>query len=390
MIKNITNDVYYVGVTDWNVRNFHGYHTDSGSTYNSYLIKGKKNILVDSVKYLFKDTLLKNIKDCIESASLDYIICNHAEPDHSSSISHVVKEYPNIKIICNEKCRSILSSYYDSSSWNFKIVKDGEGLTIEDNNFFFYNTPMVHWPESMVTYLANQKILFSMDIFGQHYASSCLFDEEEKLSTLLYEAQKYYANIVMPYASQVLTTLGKLKNLEVQIVANSHGLLLKKYLPKMIELYTNFAKGINKNKALVIYDSMWGSTEKMAFSLIDGLKTNLNLEIQVCDLKVTDITKVATEAIDSKVIAVGSPTLNSNILPTVAKCLCYLEGLKPQNKTCFCFGSYGWAPICVKKIQEYFEKLKWNNFCEPITAQFNPTENILQNCFNTGKELSNI
>lgn len=389
-MKNIINNIYCVGVTDWNVRNFHGYHTDNGSSYNSYLIVGKENILIDSVKYPFKDKLIKNIKECIGEKKLNYIICNHAEPDHSSSIPYIIKEYPNINVICNEKCKSILSSYYETSLWNFKIVKDGEELKIDDNNLFFYNTPMVHWPESMVTYLANEKVLFSMDIFGQHYASSFTFDEEESLSTLLYEAQKYYANIVMPYASQVLVTLEKLKNLDVKIVANSHGLILKKYLPQMIELYTNFAKGINKNKALVIYDSMWGSTEKMAFSLIDGLKTNHNLKIKVCDLKVTDITKVASEAIDAKIIAVGSPTLNSNILPTVAKCLCYLEGLKPKNKTCFCFGSYGWAPICVKKIQEYFENLKWNNFCEPITSQFKPTDNILKDCFNVGEKLSNI
>lgn len=388
MIRQITNNIFWVGTIDWNVRDFHGYETQNGSTYNSYVIKDKKNVLVDSVKYLFKDVLLKNISNCIETDSLDYIICNHAEPDHSSSLPYVIQKYPNAILICNQKCKDILSSYYDTTTWNFKIVSDGDNLNIGNDTIYFYDTPMVHWPESMVTYLPNQKVLFSMDILGQHYASSFRFDYEEDLNILLYEARKYYANIVMPYARQVLNTLEKLKKLDIEIVANSHGLILKKYLPEMLSLYSDFANGVNKEKALVFYDSMWGSTESMAYSLIEGLKTNTNLDIKVCNLKSTHNTIVATEAIDAKYILVGSPTLNSNILPTVASTLTYLEGLKPLNKTCVCFGSYGWAPIFAKKITEYFEKFNANIFCEPIASKFKPTKEILNTCFETGKNLS--
>lgn len=388
MTRQITNDIFWVGAVDWNVRDFHGYETNNGSTYNAYFINDEKKVLVDTVKYLFKDTLLNNIKDALQSHTLDYIVCNHAEPDHSSALPFVINTYPNAKIICNQKCKDTLSLYYDTQNWNFHIVKDGDSLNIGTNTLYFYDTPMVHWPESMVTYVPNQKLLFSMDILGQHYASSCRFDYEENLETLLYEARKYYANIVMPYAKQVLNTLEKLKKLEIEIVANSHGLILKKYLPQMLSLYSDFANGVNNEKALIIYDTMWQSTEKMAYSLINGLSTNTNLKIKVCNLKSTHNTIVATEAIDAKYILVGSPTLNSHILPTVASALTYLEGLKPQNKTALCFGSYGWAPVFAKKITEYFERMNFNIFCEPITCKFKPTDEVLKTCFETGKKLS--
>ena len=387
MIKNITQNVYLVGIKDWNVRDFHGYETQNGSTYNSYIIKDKKNVLIDSVKYLFKDEFLKNISDTLGATTLDYIVCNHAEPDHSSALSYVIEKYPNAILLCNQKCKDTLSLYFDKTNWKFQIVKDGESLNIGDNTLYFYDTPMVHWPESMVTYLPKQKLLFSMDILGQHYASSYTFDYEESLDTLLYEARKYYANIVMPYSRQVLNTLEKLKKLEIEIVANSHGLILKKYINEMLSLYSDFANGKNKEKAVIIYDSMWQSTDKMARSLIDGLMTNKDLEIKVCNLKTTHNTIVATEAIDAKYIFVGSPTLNSNILPTVASALTYLEGLKPLNKIAFAFGSYGWAPINVKKITEYFERMNFSILKEPVSCKFKPTKEVLSSLYEIGKNL---
>lgn len=386
MVTQIKDKIYWVGHVDWTMRDFHSYVTDKGVTYNSYLIDDSKTALVDGVKAPFLGELLKNIKSVIGERKLDYIVCNHAEPDHSGAIPGVVKA-TGATVVCDEKCRGILSGYYDTSSWDFNIVKTGDVLDLGARKLHFIETPMVHWPDSLFTYLPDDKLLFSMDGFGQHYASSARFDDEVPLCDVLEEARVYYANIVMPYGKQVQKVLEAAADLEIEMIAPSHGIIWRSHVAEIVEAYKGWCVCKPKPKVSVIYDSMWESTAMMAQAIYTGACAK-GVEVKLLRVRSVGNTKVMADMLDSACIAVGSATLNQGVMPAMASALTYLRGLRPVGKVGFAFGSSGWGRGGPEEVNEYLEKMKFDIVCEPLKSKWRPDAQVLAECEKMGAELA--
>lgn len=387
-MAELAKNVDWVGYVDWNVRDFHSYDTPRGATYNAYLIRDEKNALIDTVKGHFVDRLLKNVSEKVELEKLDYVICNHAEPDHSSGIPEVLKAAPNAKLLCNSKCREVLAEYYDTSGWNFEIVDPDSTISLGNRTLKFINTPMVHWPESMFTYLPEEGILFSMDAFGQHLSTSVRFDDEWPLEEIMTEAKWYYANIVNPYGRQVLKTLEAAASLDLRMLATSHGLIWRKHIPEIISAYKDWANGKFAKKVVIIYDTMWESTLKMAEAIAQGaISVSDTLDVQTLHIRKVPISRIALEMLDAPAVAFGSATLNTQVMPMVGAMMSYLKGLKFREKTCFAFGSSGWGVGGPELIQKWFEEVKWNPIAPPLRSKNQPTPEILDACFKAGVEL---
>ena len=385
----LRENIYWIGYVDWDVRNFHGYSTTKGSTYNSYIIKDKKIAVIDSVKAPYADDLIKNILEHTALDKVDYVICNHAEPDHSGSIPVLMDICPNAELVCNAKCQKALEMHYDTEGWKFKVVDESSELSLGKHTLKFVNTPMAHWPESMMTYVVEEKLLFSMDAFGQHYASSHRFDVEEPLSCVLGEAKKYYANIIMLYGSPVAAALAKASTIDIEIIAPSHGVIWTKHIPEIINNYKEWMECKAVPKVLIFFDTMWRSTAMMADAIYEGANID-DVEVKKYDLKFTNITEIATETIDAAVLAVGSPTLNKGLMPKVAESLTYLTGLSPKGKGAIAFGSYGWAKKGgPHKVLDYLKEMNCEILLEePIQSQFVPTDEILEECRKAGRMLA--
>lgn len=386
----LRKNIHWVGYVDWDVRSFHGYTTSKGSTYNSYLIKDKKIAIIDSVKAPYSDYLIANIKEIIQDLSLvDYVICNHAEPDHSGSIPVLMKHCINAELVCNEKCKKILGMHYNTDDWKFKIVNESTSISLGHRSLSFINTPMAHWPESMATYVPEEKILFSMDAFGQHYASSGRFDYEVNLEDIMTEARKYYANIIMLYSNPVKSVLHKAEGIDIEMIAPSHGVIWEKHVKEIINAYKEWTEFKCEPKVVIFFDTMWRSTALMADAIYKGAHID-KVIVRKFDLKYTNLTEIATEVLDAAVIAVGSPTLNRTMMPTVASILYYLKGLAPSNKSAIAFGSYGWAKIGGQ--HGVFNFLRDMNLelllDEPLQSKFVPTEEILEECRKAGELLA--
>ncbi len=355
----IKEGVYWVGGIDWNLRNFHGYLTQRGSTYNAYLIIDEKIVLLDTVKYHLYDELIERISSVVDPSEIDIVISNHTEMDHTGGLSALLKLAKNAELYASPNGFTGLSKHFDTSSWNFKKLSADTKLNIGKRELEFIFTPMVHWPDNMLTYSRYDKILFSNDAFGLHLASSERFDDEYPLTTIMDEAKKYYANIVMPYGEQVKKALAMVGDRPIEVIANSHGILWRKHIPEIIEKYKKWSNNETDKKAVIIYDSMWNSTEKMAEAIEEGFlekgyKTSLR------NLRYNHISDIITEVLEAEYICIGSPTLNNNILPTVAAFLAYLKGLAPKGRKAVIFGSYGWGGQAVKIINEEMDTAKFD------------------------------
>ncbi len=350
----LKEDIYWVGGIDWNIRNFHGYLTQRGTTYNAYLIIDEKVTLIDTVKHYLFDEMLERISAVIDPAKIDYIVANHVEMDHSGGLPRLLEVAKNAEIYTSPNGEKGLKAHY-RSNWNFHVVKSGETLNIGRRNLTFVQTPMVHWPDNMVTYLSEDKILFSNDAFGQHIASSERFDDEFPQGILLEEAAKYYANIVLPYGVQVQKALDGLKGLDIGMIAPSHGIVWRSLIPEILSEYRNWSNNESDNKAVIVYDSMWGSTEKIAYAIQNAFE-NKGVRTKLMNLKTNDISDIMTNVLTAKYICVGSPTLNSNILPTVAGFLSYMKGLSPKKRIALAFGSFGWGGQSVAIIEEVLKE----------------------------------
>ncbi|MBB5336691.1 FprA family A-type flavoprotein [Pectinatus brassicae] len=373
----IKKDIYWVGVIDWNLRNFHGYRTGRGSSYNAYLIIDEKITLIDTAKESFKDELLDRISSIIDPAKIDYIICNHLEQDHSGSIPAVMEKCPHAEIYtCMPNGLKNIPKFY--GDLNYKGVKAGDSLNIGKRTLQFLPVPMLHWPDSMFTYCPEEQILFSNDGFGQHLASSLRFDDEVDYSTLMYEAKKYYANILMLYGRQAETALKATANLDIKIIATGHGIIWRKYVKEIFANYTKWCTNDVEDEAIVVYDSMWHSTEKMAKFIVEGFAQK-GIPAQLYDLKENHISDLVTEFLTRKYIAVGSPTLNNNMMPTVASFLCYLKGLSPKdkNRLAFAFGSYGWGGQSIAQVEEELKNCGFTIWLDNMRIKNIPTKDEL-------------
>lgn len=379
----------WVGALDWNVRDFHSYDTPRGATYNSYLIRDEKTVLIDTVKAPFCEQLLRNVREKVDLEKIDYVVCNHLELDHSGSLPEVLRQLPNATLLCNAKCRDEMGTFFDTSGWKIQIVGPGENVSIGRRSLMFVNTPMVHWPESMFTYVPEEKLLFSMDGFGQHLATTARFDDEYSLEEVLWEAKSYYANIVTPYGKQVLRTLEAAGSLAIEMIAPSHGLIWRKNLGKIVTAYQDWANGRFERKMLVLYDTMWGSTEKMAEEIGRSAHATVpGLDVQLIHVRKTQLRHIATEMLNAPVVAIGTSTLNTQMMPQLSAVLTYLKGLKFRPKQTFAFGSSGWGLGGPEQVHKQFEELKWTPICDPIRSLNRPNEEVLQRCRNVAAQLA--
>ncbi len=370
----IKDGVYWVGGIDWDLRNFHGYLTQRGSTYNSYLIVDEKITLIDNVKYYLFEEQIKRISEIIDPAKIDYIVQNHIEMDHSGSLPYIMKHCPNAKVIASPKGVEGLPKHY-KEDWNFQAVKSGDIINLGKRNLHFVQTPMVHWPDNMVSYCPEEKILFSNDSFGQHIASSERFDDEYPLNIMMHEAAKYYANIVLPYSRQVEKALEVVGSLDIEVICPSHGLIIRKYIPELLQKYKKWSANQVDKKALIIYDTMWGSTEKIAKITQEAFETK-GYRTRMFNLQYTHISDIMTEILTARYICVGSPTLNNNILPTVSSFLTYLKGLAPKGRYGLAFGSYGWGGQSIGIVENILKECGFN-LMEQIRLQYVPDVDVL-------------
>lgn len=373
--KEIKPGIYWVGAIDWDLRNFHGYLTQRGSTYNSYLIVDEKITLVDNVKSYKVEEQLRRISSIVDPCKIDYIVQNHIEMDHSGSLPKIMESCPNATVYASPKGIEGLKMHY-KKDWNFQIVKSGDTLNLGTRNLHFVQTPMVHWPDNMVSYCPEEKLLFSNDAFGQHIASSERFDGEYPLNVMMHEAAKYYANIVMPYGRQVAKALEVVVGLDIEIICPSHGLILKDYIPEILARYKKWCANEVEEKALVIYDTMWGSTETIANEIQDAFDKK-GYKTRMFNLQHTHISDIMTEILMTKYICVGSPTLNNNMLPTVASFLTYLKGLAPKNRIAMAFGSYGWGGQSVGMVENSLKECGFD-LLEQIRMQYIPDQTELK------------
>lgn len=369
--------IYWVGGIDWNERYFHGYTTERGSTYNAYLIMDEKVTLVDTCKAPFADDLLERIRSVVDPAQISYIVSNHGEPDHSGALPQVVAAAPNAQVIVSAgKGEDILRAYY-GDNLPLKPVKSGDELAIGKRTLSFVQTPMVHWPDNMVTYSALDKVLFSNDAFGQHLATSKHFDDEVGLPEVLLQAKKYYANIVLPYGRQVRKALDALEGLAIELIAPSHGVIWRSHIDQIMAEYAKWCSNEPDDAAVVVYDSMWHTTEAMARMAAEAF-VECGVPVKLLDVKCNHISDIMTDVLEAKYVAVGSPTLNNGMLPTVASFLCYLKGLAPKNRIGIAFGSYGWAPAGPNDVAAQLEAAKFAMPIEPITCQWGDDGHALE------------
>lgn len=385
MIK-LTEGIFWIGVIDWNIRDFHGYLTRRGTTYNAYLIKDEKTVLIDTVKYNFKEELIKKINEISNIEQIDYIIINHVEKDHSSSLPYIIEKAKKAKIITSKKGEEGLIKHY-GENLNIEVVKTGDQLNIGRKTLTFIEVPMLHWPDSMFTYIIEDEILMPNDAFGQHLATSERFDDEVNESILMEEAAKYYANILMPFSDLILRKIQELSNIKIKIIAPSHGIIWRSNPMKIISAYRKWSEGFSKNKAVIVYDTMWGSTEIMARTIAEGI-INQKVEVKLFKLRDSDVTDIVTEILDTKAIIVGSPTINNSMFPSVSSFMNYIIGLKPKGKIWAFFGSYGWGGGAVNQMMEMVKK---NNFkiYGSLEIKYVPTIKEIQDCFNFGKNIAN-
>lgn len=378
----VSDHVYWVGAIDWNIRDFHGYSTEHGSTYNAYLILADKITLIDTVKAPFKNELLSRISSVVDPGKIDYIISNHSEMDHTGSLPEVVEAIKPEKVFASVMGVKALSGHFHPGL-EVVPVKDGEKLSLGNLNLSFVETRMIHWPDSMFTYLAEDGVLFSNDAFGMHLASSKRFDDE--VTDWEYEARKYFANILLPYSALVAKLLEKVDKLGLAIktIAPDHGLIWRGDTRTILELYAGWAAQKPTKKAVIAFDTMWQGTAMMARAIGEGLIAG-GINTRVMPLGPNNRSNIATEVLDAGALLVGSPTLNNNMLPTVADLLTYLKGLKPQNLIGAAFGSYGWSGEAVGQVKDVLAEMKVDLVGENIRVQYVPDENVLAQCYSLG------
>ena len=387
MPVQVTDAIDWVGVVDWSIRDFHGYTTSRGSTYNAYVLKGERVALLDTVKVGFADELLGRIERSVGCANVDYVVAHHAEPDHSGALPQVLDACPQAKVVCDKKCVEILSAYYDTSGWDFDVVATGDTLDLGGRSLSFVEIPMVHWPESMVSYCPEERVLFSNDAFGQHYASSCRFDDSGDFPVIMDEAKIYYANIVMLYGKQIAKALAALGGLDIEMICPAHGSIWRAHVAEILTAYGEWVTCHAAAKVVIVYSSMWHSTEMMARALAEGA-TRDGVTVRLYDIAASGRTVLATEVLDAAVLAVGSPTLNMTLMPDIAGLLTYLKGLSPTGKSGMAFGSYGWSPAGPKDVNGYLEEMAFDVLREPLTCKWRPTDEVLAECREAGAMLA--
>ena len=383
----VTDNVYWVGAIDWTLKDFHGYSTHRGSTYNAYLVLADKVTLIDTVKAPFRGELLSRISSVIDPGKVNYVISNHSEMDHTGSLPEIVDILKPEKVFASEMGAKAIARHFGSI--DVKTVEDMSELDLGGLRIKFIETRMLHWPDSMFSYIEEEGILFSQDAFGMHLATAERFDDELPEQLLYEEAATYYANILMPYSHLVLKLLDRVTEIGLapKIVAPDHGPIWRGKIDWVLNLYKQWAQRKPKHKVVIIFDTMWKSTELMARAIAEGAAES-GANVKLMNIRSSHRSDIATEVLDAGALVVGSPTINNNMFPTVADVLYYLKGLKPKGLVGAGFGSFGWSGESVKQIEEILKEMKVDIVEEGLKVQYIPDEGDLEKCRELGKKVA--
>jgi flavorubredoxin len=381
----LAENVYWVGAVDWVTRDFHGYSIN-GTTYNAYLIIDEKITLIDTVKRPYTSELLHRIRNIIDPAKIDYLVVNHVEMDHSGALPEVIEAIKPEKVFCSKMGHKALLQHFHRPDWPYHVVTPGEEVSLGKRTLSFLETRMLHWPDSMFTYLKEEQILFTSDAFGEHLATSERFDDEVNQDVLMHEATKYYANILTLYSPLVKKLLAQVQEMQlpIKMLAPDHGVVWRSNPGKIIEAYSRWCVHQGNGKALIIYDTMWESTRMMAKAIAEGLHEE-GIEYKMLDLQVNHRSDVMTDVLESSAVVLGSSTLNNGMLPRMADFLMYMRGLRPTNKIGACFGSYGWSGEAVKMMNETLKEMNIILCHEGLKIQYVPEHAKLGTCVDMGR-----
>ena len=385
----IKKDIFWVGSVDWNLRDFHGYSlARRGTTYNAYLVKDEKIALFDLVPANHVDELLRCLKATIDPEQIDYLIVNHVEPDHSGALPKIMEIVKPEKVFCSPIAKQALISHYHREDWPYEVVASGQSISLGKRTVTFLETKMLHWPDSMFSFLPEDKLLVSSDAFGQNLASSERFDDQVDKSLLFDLAASYYANIILPFSPLVQKLLAKVGEVgwDIDMIAPDHGLIWRTHIPEILAKYGEWSAQKPQRKAVVFYDTMWKSTERMARAIADGMMAE-GVSVQMFSLKSAHHSDVMPFIMDAQAIVAGSPTHNNGMLPLLADMLTYMKGLKPQGKIGAAFGSYGWSGEAPKQVSEFLQSAKVEIVAEPLRLKNVPTNQDLAACQEFGSKI---
>jgi len=389
MAKQITKKVSWVGKVDWELTSFHGdeLSTSHGSSYNSYLLRDEKVALIDTVWQPYDREFVNRLKQEIDLQQIDYIIMQHNEVDHSGALPELMREIPNTPIYCTKKGEAIIRGHYHQD-WNFINVKTGDTLSLGESTLTFIEATMLHWPDTMFTYMSGENILFSNDGFGQHFASESLYNDQVETEALIYEAKKYYTNILNLYSTMVAKKVQQIMamNLPISLICPSHGVIWKENPMQIVELYQKWANAYQENQVTIVYDTMWQSTRKMAEAIAEGiLQAAPETTVKIFNITRDDKNDVLTEIFQSKAVLVGSPTINYGHSFAIAGLLEMMKGLKFKKKKAASFGSYGWSGDAVKQMNALLTEGGFELVNEGIAKLWVPDNEALDDCREYGK-----
>ncbi|MBM9613884.1 anaerobic nitric oxide reductase flavorubredoxin [Desulfobulbus rhabdoformis] len=392
MSFQVKNNVYWVGKIDWELRRFHGeeYSTHRGSSYNPYLIKDEKTVLIDTVWGKYSNEFIENLQKEIPLDKIDYIIANHAESDHSGALPELMSHIPDTPIYCTANAVKSLKGHYHQD-WNFQVVKTGDTLQLGSRELIFIEARMLHWPDSMMSYLTKDNILFSNDAFGQHFASELMYNDLVDQAELYQEAIKYYANILTPFSALVDKKIKEVLglNVPVDIICPSHGVIWRDDPLQIVNQYARWANDYSENQITILYDTMWDGTRKMAEAIAQGItEIDKTITVKLFNVARSDKNDLITEVFKSKAILVGSPTINQGILSATAAILEEMRGLKFKNKKAAAFGCYGWSGESIKMISDRLKEGGFQLMNDGIREQWNPGNEAVDNCVRFGKSIA--
>lgn len=392
MAFKINDTITWVGKIDWELRKFHGeeYSTHRGSTYNSYLVRDEKTALIDTVWLKFSREFVDNLKQVIPLENIDYVVANHAEPDHSGALPELMREIPGTPVYCTANGLKSFKGYYHKD-WDFRVIKTGDTLDLGARKLVFVEAPMLHWPDTMFCYLTQDNVLFSNDAFGQHLASEYMFNDLVDQAELYQECIKYYANILTPFSALVAKKIQDVLalNLPVDMICPSHGVIWRKDPLQIVKKYQQWSADYRENQITIVYDSMWDSTRRMAEAIAHGIsEADPCVAVKLYNIARSDKNDVITEIFKSKAVLVGSSTINRGILYEVGGLLEMIKGLGFKGKKAAAFGSYGWSGESVKIITESLKASGFEVVNDGIRAAWNPDQGGIDNCVAFGKSFA--
>lgn len=389
-MQEIKKNIFWTGIKDWGLRQFHGHElsTHRGTTYNSYIIKDKKTVLVDTVWDPYKEEFAERLEKEVGINNIDMIVINHIEPDHGGSLEYIMSMIPDTPIYCTKNGADIIKRHFHKD-WNFNIVKTGDSVNIGEYDLIFVEMQMLHWPDSLLTYVKGADLALSNDAFGQHYSPASLFNDEVDTCELYQEAIKYYANILTPFSPLIKKKVEQIKalNLPIDMIAPSHGVIWRENPVQIIEKYYEWAQDYHEGTVVIVYDTMYEATKKMGDAIGEGLAKH-NIKFKMFNNSITDQSDLLTEIFKAKGVIIGSCTVNNTVLRSIAGLLDEIKGHKFKGKVGAAFGSHGWSGEAPKIIKKHLEEAGIKVPSEPIQFRYVPTEEELQQCVEYGEQFA--